>query len=141
MRNISGHYSFTCPAGWTFINCEETNFYSPYTWLINPDGCRQEAYGARLFVISFSGTHDPAGYLGSLQSSHDVTVASVAGTRKVYLVTANNPLPPPKDTVQVLYTFVTGGRTYYLEYDRYPGDLDATATFDSMVTQTLAFSA
>ncbi len=92
-------------------------------------------------MISFSGAHDPAGYLGSLQSSQDVTVASVSGTRKVYLVTANNPLPPPKDTVQVLYTFVTGGRTYYLEYDRYPGDLDATAAFDSMVTQTLAFSA
>ena len=51
------------------------------------------------------------------------------------------PLPPPKDTVQVLYTFATGGRTYYLEYDRYPGDPDRASDFDRMVMETLAFSA
>jgi hypothetical protein len=142
VRNAAGHYSFTCPAGWKFINCEGSSFYSPYTWLVNPQQpCRQETYGARLFVISFAGAHEPPGYLGSLQSSQNVAVAGVAGTRKVYLVTASNPLPPPRDTVQILYTFARQGRIYYLENDRYPGDSDLTQDFDRMVTQTLTFLA
>jgi hypothetical protein len=98
-------------------------------------------YGARAFVISYAGAPDPPGYLGDLQRSQSVTVASVAGTRKVYSVTASNPLPPPKDTVQVRYTFQTGGRTYYIGYDRYPGDPDRTPDFDRMVMETLAFPA
>jgi hypothetical protein len=142
VRNASGHYSFTCPAGWTFINCEGSSFYAPYTWLVNPQQpCRQETYGARLFVISFAGAHEPPGYLESLQSSQNVVVGGVAGTRKVYLVTVSNPLPPPKDAVQVLYTFANQGRIYYLGYDRYPGDQELTQDFDRMVTQTLTFSA
>lgn len=140
VRNVGGQYSFTCPAGWTYVNCDEAADLASYTWLINPQGCQGEEYGARLLVVSFPGAQGPAGYLGSLQSSRNVTIASVSGTRRVYLVTASNPLPPPQDTVQVLYTFATGGRTLYLEYDRYPGDVDETSTFDIMVTQTLAFS-
>ena len=136
VHNAGGRYAFTCSTTWQYINCDS------YAWLINPPGlCTQELYGARLVMISFPGAHDPPGYLGTLQSSKTVTVASVAGTRKVYLVTKSNPLPPPKDTVQVLYTFKTGGRTYYFEYDLYAGDADSTAEFDRMVTQTVAFSA
>ena len=41
----------------------------------------------------------------------------------------------------MLYLFATGGRTYYLEFDRYPGDPDSTREFDRMATQTLKFSA
>jgi hypothetical protein len=108
--------------------------------MINPQSpCRQEEYGSRVFAISFAGAHAPPGYLGTLQSSQNVVVAGAAGTRQVYLVTASNPLPPPKGTVQVLYALPHGGRTYYVQYDRYPGDADATATFDDMVTQTLTF--
>jgi hypothetical protein len=108
--------------------------------MINPQApCLQEAYGSRVFATSFAGAHAPPGYLGTLQSSQNVVVAGAAGTRQVYLVTASNPLPPPKGTVQVLYTLAEQGRTYYIEFDRYPGDPDATAKFDDMVTQTLTF--
>jgi hypothetical protein len=142
VSNASGAYSLQCPAGWTYLNCEGTAFYPPSTWLINPTViCTQEAYGARVFVVSYPGAHDPPGSLGSPQSAKSVDVDSVSGTRKVYLVTASHPLPPPTDTIQVLYTFVTGGRTYYLEYDRFPGDADQTAAFDQMVSGTLKFSA
>ena len=75
------------------------------------------------------------------QSTLNVSVLGVSGTRATYLVTVSNSLPPPKGTVQVLYTFTTGGRKYYLEYDRYPGDADQTALFDAMVTGGLRFSA
>jgi len=109
--------------------------------LVNPDPtCNQEEYGVRAFAISLPGPGDPPRYLGALQSTRKVTVTGVSGTRSVYLVTANNPLPPPKGTVQVLYKFATGGRTYYLEYDRFPGNVDRTGAFDQMVLGSLKFS-
>lgn len=82
----------------------------------------------------------PGMYVGARQSSQNVVVAGVTGTRRTYLVTADNPLPPPKGTVQVLYTFVTGGRTYFAQYDRHPGEADLTSGFDQMITGSLAFS-
>jgi len=140
--NSSGAYSVQCSAGWQYLNCEATDQASSYTWLINPsEPCRSETYGARMLVISGAGALQPPGYLGAPQSTLNVTVLGVSGTRATYLVTVSNPLPPPKGTVQVLYTFTTGGRKYYLEYDRYPGDADQTALFDAMVTGGLRFSA
>jgi hypothetical protein len=115
----------------------------PYTWLINPEGCRWEQYTARMMVWSRPGDQ-PFGvnaYLGQLQSSQPVTVSAVSGERRTYLVTADNPIPPPKGTVQVEYRFLTGGRTYFALYDRYPGDTDLTAAFDRIVTTSLTFSA
>jgi len=40
-----------------------------------------------------------------------------------------------------LYTFLTGGRTYFAIYDHFPDDADLTAAFDQMVTTSLSFSA
>jgi hypothetical protein len=148
VRNVSGAYSFQCAAGWKFINCEETTGSGGYTWLVNPYTiCLTEQYGARMMIVSEAGDHsaDPENhqtlYVGERQSSQAVTVAGVGGTRRTYLVTASNPLPPPRNTVQILYTFVTGGRTYFALYDRYPGDPDRTADFDRMVTASFRFSA
>jgi hypothetical protein len=98
-------------------------------------------------IVSEAGDHsaDPEShqglYVGDRQSSQAVTVAGVGGTRRTYLVTASAPLPPPKNTVQILYTFLTGGRTYFALYDRYPGEPDLTADFDRMVTASFQFSA
>ncbi len=143
VRNVSGAYAFLCPDGWLYVNCEQSPFIMPYTWLINPGGCSQEGYGVRMMVWSQQGLHSAAEntYLGQPQSSQSVIVAGVSGTRRMYLVTAANPLPPPKGTAQVIYTFLTGGRTYVALYDRYPGDRDLTADFDQMVTTGLRFSA
>lgn len=140
ISNGGGSYSFSIPDGWKVIDCAQTQFNAPYTWLINPgDQCRQEMSGARAFVISLGGDQPPAAYLGEQQSTNAITVSSVAGTRTVYQVTANTAMPPPQGTVQVVYKFVTGGHTYFIHYDRYPGDPDQTAEFDRMVTETLAF--
>jgi hypothetical protein len=142
VSSVSGKYSFQCPAGWHFLNCEGTAAYPPHTMLINPDSvCNQEEYQVRAFAISYPGANDPPRYLGAFQSTQNVTVDGVPGTRTVYLVTADNPLPPPKGTTQVLYKFITSGRTYYLEYDHFPGNIDRTNAFDQMVTVTLRFSA
>lgn len=146
VSNISGAYSFSCPAGWRYVNCERSPFINPFTWLVNPQGCSQSPHEPRMIVESVPGDHanDPASqgiYVGQLQSSRAVTVAGVGGTRRTYLVTADNLISPPKGTVQVLYTFVTGGLTYFADYDRYPGDPDLTAKFDQMVTASLRFSA
>jgi hypothetical protein len=80
-------------------------------------------------------------YLGETQSSQNVVVDGVRGTRSTYLVTKDLPLPPSRGTVQVRYVFVAGGRTYFLHYDRYPGDMDLTAGFDKMITGSFSFSA
>ena len=140
IANPDGKYSLACPDGWQVIDCAQTQFNSPYTWLLNPaTRCGQELAGVRALAISVEGDQPPPAYLGDLQSSQPVAVDSVAGTRNVYRVTANNTMPPPKDTAQVLYKFATGGRTYYFQYDRHPGDPDRTAEFDRLVTETLAF--
>lgn len=143
ISNVSGAYSFTCPAGWKYVNCEKSPFIDPYTWLINPEGCSQEAYPARMMIWSRQGDQ-PFGvnsYLGQPQSSKPVTVSGVSGERRTYLVTADNLISPPKGTVQVEYRFLTGGQSYFALYDRYPGDTDLTAAFDQMVTTSLSFSA
>jgi hypothetical protein len=143
ISNVGGAYSFSCPAGWTYINCDQLPTIEPYTWLINPGGCRWEQYTARMMVWSRQGDQ-PFGvnaYLGQPQSSQPVTIAGVSGARRTYLVTTDNSIPPPKGTVQVEYRFLTGGRTYFAEYDRYPGDTDLTSGFDQMVTGSLSFSA
>jgi hypothetical protein len=144
VRNSAGAYSFQCSSDWKFLNCEAYT----YTWLINPyglaDGCLDEAYGARMMVWSVSGdyTGGPSNMsLGTQQSSRTATIAGIAGTRRTYLVTADSPLGPPNGTVETLYTFVTGGRTLFAFYARYPGDADLAADFDSMITGTLKFSA
>jgi hypothetical protein len=149
VSNSSGRYSFQCPAGWKFVNCEASESTGSYTWLVNPPKssfCLQEAYGARMLVWSQPGDHsaDPENhvgiFVGERQSSQPVTVAGVSGTRRSYLVTADYPLPPPKNTVQILYTFLTGGRTYFADYDRYPGEADLTTDFDRMITGSFGFS-
>lgn len=140
--NPDARYSFACPEGWKVIDCAQTQFTSAYTWLINPaEQCRQEMSGARALAVSVEGAQPPPAYLGELQSSQKVSVDSVAGTRQVYKVTAANTMPPPGGTTQTLYTFAVGGRAYYFQYDRYPGDPDRTAEFDHMITGTLAFHA
>src|ERR1700730_5337867 len=142
ISNVSGAYSFSCPAGWTYVTCEQSPFIDPYTWLINPEGCTQEPNTLRVMVWSRPGDH-PFGensLVGQLQSSKPVTVSGVSGERRTYLVTADNLISPPKGTVQVEYRFLTGGRSYFALYDRYPGDTDLTAAFDRMVTTSLSFS-
>ena len=97
-------------------------------------------------MLSATGDHsrDPDNqngiYTGQLQTNRPVTVAGVTGMRKTYIVTANNPLPPPSGTSQVLYVFVSSGRTYWIDYDRYPGEADLASAFDAMVSNTFRFS-
>src|SRR5713101_4062612 len=70
VTNISGKYTFQCPAGWHYLNCEGTTAYLPHTMLVNPDpSCNQEEYGVRAFAISFPGASGPPRYLGTQQST------------------------------------------------------------------------
>ena len=59
----------------------------------------------------------------------------------VIVINAKLPLPPPKGSIQVIYTFVVGGETHFAAYVRYPKDKDLTAAFDTMITKTLHLSA
>ena len=79
-------------------------------------------------------------YVGTRKSSKTLVIDGIRGTRRTYLVTKSLPLPPPKGTVQVVYTFVTGGETHFAQYDHYPKEPDLTAAFDRMITTTLRFS-
>ena len=80
-------------------------------------------------------------YVGTRTSSKSVVVDGVRGTRRTYLVIKALPLGPPKGTIQIVYTFVTGGETHFALYNRYPKAPDLTAAFDRMITKTLHFSA
>ena len=145
IRNRSGAYRFQCPAGWKYVNCESNNSHGAFTWLINPNGCSPEPYGARMMVWGVPGeVSAEAGasgmYVGTRKSSKTLVIDGIRGTRRTYLVTKSLPLPPPKGTVQVVYTFVTGGETHFAQYDHYPKEPDLTAAFDRMITTTLRFS-
>lgn len=80
-------------------------------------------------------------YIGTRKSTKNVVIDGVHGTRRTYLVTKSLPLPPPKGTIQVLYSFVLNGETHFAVYNRYPKEPDLTAAFDKMITKTLHFSA
>ena len=145
IRNRSGAYRFQCPAGWKYVNCESDNNHGAFTWLINPNGCSPEPYGARMMVWGVPGEVSAEGggsgmYVGTRKSSKTLVIDGIRGTRRTYLVTKSLPLPPPKGTVQVVYTFVTGGETHFAQYNHYPKEPDLTAAFDRMITTTLRFS-
>ena len=78
--------------------------------------------------------------VGQRQSSESVVVSGVSGTRRTYLEMDGGGLGPATGSAEVLYTFVTGGRTYFAVYYHYPGEPDVTADFDRMITDTLRFS-
>jgi hypothetical protein len=146
IRNRSGSYRFDCPTGWIYTNCESTEFHGAFTELINPAGCRSEAYGVRMIVWGLPGQVSAEGggagtYVGTRQTSKNVVVDGVSGTRRTYLITKNLPLGPPKGTIQIVYTFTTGGETHFAIYNRYPKEADLTAAFDKMILTTLHFSA
>jgi hypothetical protein len=146
IRNVSGAYRFQCPAGWKYVNCESSATIGAFTWLINPGGCSPEPYGARMMVWGVPGEVSAESgasgmYVGTRKSSKNLVIDGISGTRRTYLVTKSLPLPPPKGTTQVVYTFVTGGETHFAQYNRYPKEPDLTAAFDLMITKTLRFSA
>lgn len=146
IRNRSGAYRFDCPAGWTFANCESNDTHGAFTWLINPNGCSSEQNGARMMVWGVPGQVSAEGggagmYVGTRKTSKSLVVDGIQGTRRTYLVTKALPLGPAKGTIQVVYTFVTGGETHFAIYNRYPKEPDLTAAFDKMITTTLHLSA
>jgi hypothetical protein len=144
--NVSGAFTFECPAGWTYSSCDNSAGITAVTVLNTDLACNGENYAARGFVWSHAGDHSTGPdnetggqHLGQLQTSVSVMVGGMNGTRRTYLETQDLPLPPPKGTVQVLYLVFAAGRTYFAQYDVYPGDRDLTADFDRMVTETLKF--
>src|SRR5256885_16096250 len=144
VSNGIGVYSFRCSTTWKFLNCEGAT--GSFTWMVNPGNCSGEQYHARMLIESETGDHstDPENgrtiSVGQRQSSASVIVSGVSGTRRAYLVMNDQPLGSPKGTAEVLYTFVTSGRTYFAVYDHYPAEDDLTVDFDRMVADTLAFS-
>jgi hypothetical protein len=148
ITNISGSYKFECTAGWQYLNCESSDVNGAFTWLINPNVCGPKTTGARMMVWTLPGdvtaTHesnvDPMMYVGTRQSSRNVTVDGIIGTRRTYLVNKTLASGPPKGTIQILYMFVTGGETHLAQYDRYPKEVNLTTAFDRMIITTLSFS-
>ena len=146
ISNASGSYRFQCPAGWKYVNCESNDTHGAFTWLINPTGCTSEPNGPRMMVWAVPGevsaeTGASGMYVGTRKSSKNLVIDGIGGTRRTYVVTKSLPLPPPKGTIQVLYTFTIGGETHFALYNRYPKEPDLTAAFDRMITKTLRFSA
>jgi len=121
-----------------------------FTWLVNPGNCSGEQYGSTMLIESEAGDHsaDPENgstiAVGLRQSSQPVVVSGASGTRRTYLYGKDSQSMSGDSlagTTEVLYIFVTGGRTYFAAYWHYPADPDLTADFDRMVTGTLKFFA
>jgi hypothetical protein len=126
------------------VNCESNDVHGAYTWLINPGGWSPVTNGLRMMVWGVPGEVSAEGggsgmYVGTRQSSKNVAVEGISGTRRPYLVTKSLASAPPKGTLQVLYTFFNNGETIFALYNRYPKEPDLTAAFDRMITTTLTF--
>jgi hypothetical protein len=50
-------------------------------------------------------------------------------------------MAPLKGATQIVYKFVTGGRTYAVYYTREPGEPDLAIDVDNLVQQTFRFTA
>src|SRR3981081_1207959 len=63
-------------------------------------------------------------YVGEITGATSIKVDGVEGTRQTATVTANTTIAPLKGATQIVYKFVTGGRTYAVYYTREPGEPD-----------------
>ena len=147
LSSPTGSYSFRHPTNWNFSNCPGDSFSAASAQL--PDGgCHGEGSGSfEALVLSIAGDHRSAPanheylFVGTVQSSSQLVVDGSTGTRFAALISQDPGMGPAAGTTQVLYVFYAGGRTYLLLYQHQPSLADRSATFDTLVSKTLRFSA
>ena len=149
LSSPTGAFSFLHPADWNFDNCPGGNSGAAHAIQVTANGgqsCGSESGFYSLLVMSILGDHrSEVGhnyvYIGTVQSTKDVTRDGVTGTRSEALIPKDPGMGPEGGTTQVLYLFFTGGNTYLVLYQHRPIYSDATATFDLLVASTFKFSA
>jgi len=146
--NHAGQFTFSAPADWGVLSCEDVSDYA--VAIHNPPYVcgRGEYEDAWLSLLSESGDQrqqlPPAcgsAFNRTVTGTTTVVVDSVQGDRYSAVVVQSTGLPPPVGSHEVCYVFFNGNRTYALIYDHWPTDPDRTADFDRLVQQTLRFSA
>jgi hypothetical protein len=153
LTNKTGQFTLSAPADWGVQNCDSPGqgyvVAEPAT-NSGPACGRGENYTLWLFGISMSGDQrqalPPNGssyvYTAAISATADAVADGVNGYRYLARIdTDRGGFPPPKGTVQVLYVFFNGQRTYAFWYEHWPTDPDRTTDFDQLVRQTLKFTA
>jgi len=119
--NHKGELTFSAPATWRLISCEEDIGYVVAV-ADPPVGCgRDEYYSAWLFGVSLEGDQRSsvpplaASYVSvaTITGSQDVILAGgVHGIRYTALETRDGMIGEPKGTTQIYYLVYNGERTY-----------------------------
>lgn len=100
--------------------------------------------GGQIIISSTDGVQPASSYSADNYkdiTSKNVTVQGVKGTRQSGTVKADPEfgIGPPAGTKEVLYVFVTNGKTYTLNYIQQPSFKDVLSDFELLVTKTLKF--
>ena len=145
LSNRSGQFSLRYPCGWGSSNCDGYAALGPEFNSSTRSFCGTDEGIPTVLVVEFPSA-TPQGqqageYVGDIIGTAPVTADGVDGTRQTATVTANLPLPPAQGASQVVYRFMTQGRSYVLYYTREPDQPDLTNDVDNMVERTLRFAA
>jgi hypothetical protein len=153
LTNKTGQFTLSAPADWGVQNCDSPGqgyVVAEHATNSGPACGRGENYALWLFGISMSGDQrqalPPNGssyvYTAPIRATADAVAGGAHGYRySARIDTDRGGFPPPKGTVQALYVFFTGQRTYAFWYEHWPTDPDRTTDFDQLVHQKLKFSA
>ncbi len=145
LSNRTGQFSLSYPCDWGSSNCDGYAALGPEFSGSTISFCGTDESIPTVLIVEFPSTtpqgQQPGEYAGDITGSAPVTADSVTGTRQTAAVTANLPLPPAKGATQVVYRFMTQGRSYVLYYTREPGQPDFTSDVDNLVERTLRFAA
>ena len=117
--------------------------YAVATFVPPSTPCNGEEYDQRFLLQSQPGdvptTQFNSQYVMKTGSA-SAAANGVVGTRDTFHYVQDTGFPPPQGTDLVRYTFVTGGRTYVVEYLHYPTEPDRTSDYNLLVTKTLRFA-
>jgi hypothetical protein len=146
LSNSGGQFSLRYPPDWGSKNCDTANLAKNAA--LGPEfkgasnTCHWSEGPATIEVFSATRQGQSGGvYVGQITSTTSINVDGVEGTRQTATVTANNTMAPLKGATQIVYKFVTGGRTYAVYYTREPGEPDLAIDVDNLVQQTFRFTA
>lgn len=151
LHNTKEMFTIKYPQGWVTKGCtaDSINFIAENTNLLT--NCNSDK-PSQIVIGSETGDtrNSPNGKLTDPKyfkyEESAVTVSGVSGVRRVSTVISGTDFQYPAGTRYIYYTFVTNGRTYRVHNYQSTGNQegqspypDITATFDTMVQQTLQF--
>lgn len=145
--STGGKFNFKYNPDWKKLTCDDdsTVYLAPTTAALAV--CNSDS-GSQITIYSQAGDHRSDQRLTAADgytsiTSENVTVSSVTGTRMRGVLTTPGPVGSPANTITVIYSFYTNGRTYTASYNQEPSGArsqNVLSDFDLLVKNTFKFT-